>query len=81
MSSRALEAIEGCGGVIDLRWPATIRGGGVSKLIQSTLVLKRLIRVQSIVRLTWIDALSEALLDGERADGRVLRGTDIPLQW
>lgn len=42
---------------------------------------ERLIRVQDLVKLTWIDALSEALLGGEQADGRVLRGTDIPLQW
>jgi hypothetical protein len=45
------------------------------------LVYGRLIRVQDLVKLTWIDALSEALLGDEQADGRLLRGTDIPLQW
>jgi hypothetical protein len=48
------------------------------KLVQRMLVHELLVRGHSLLRLTWVNILSKALLGGEDADNRVLGGNGHP---
>jgi hypothetical protein len=63
---------------MDLRWRVTRGGSRMLKLGQSMLVHELLVRGHSLLRLTWVDILSKALLGGEEADDRVLGGNGHP---
>jgi hypothetical protein len=61
-----------------LRWRVTRRGSRILKLVQRMLVHELLVRGHSLLRLTWVNILSKALLGGEDADNRVLGGNGHP---